>query len=321
MRGIIQKINQAQRIEPMNKIDAYNLDGHLLRVLVTVVETGSLTAAAQRLGVTQGAVSHQLGRLRVILGDALLVKCGRGVVPTARALVLADGARELLRALRAFAENGRFDPLAWKATVTVAANDFQRDLLLPALMARLRHAAPGLCLRVIPSNIPDPALLRTAQCQLIISPRPPDAADVLQRRLLAAEHRVFYDASQRAAPLSLADYLAADHITVVYTPQRATDLDEVLAARGVVRRFRVMVPGFAAMPAFLRGSTLLATAPGPLRSGLLAGLADVAPPLPCPSLPMYLIWHVRDQADAALQWLRSQLIEVAAQIQAVPSSP
>lgn len=298
----------------MNKFDWSDLDAQGLRLLVTVLEAGSVTGAAQRLGVTQSAVSHGLDKLRAIVGDPLFVKSGRGIVATARAEALAPQARELLAALARFAQSGGFDPGHWVTTFTIAANDFQRDVLLPPLMARLRQHAPGLTLRVIPSGVPSLEMLRHAHCQLVISPRPPDGADIVQKRLFEDQYRVFYDPAQREAPTDLAAYLAAEHVTVVYEPQRSLDLDQWLAARGVQRRFRVMVPGFAGVPAFVQGSQLLATAPGLLQGQLLRGLASAPVPLPCPRMPMYLIWHRRDQHDAAHAWLRSQLEAVAAEV-------
>lgn len=296
----------------MSKNDYSNLDGRLLRLLVAVVDTGSITGAAQRLGVTQSAVSHLLDKLRAITGDPLFVKSGRGIVATAHAEELAPQARELLQAMERFAQSGDFDPARWRTTFTVAANDFQRDVLLPPLMARLREQAPGVVLRVIPSAIPSLELLRQAHCQLVISPRPPDGADIRQKRLFEDEYRVFFDPAQRGAPATRADYLAAEHVTVLYEPRRALDLDEWLAARGVQRQFRVLVPGFAGLPSFIRGSRLLATAPGLLGSHLLRGLGCARVPLPCPKLPMYLIWHVRHQHDPAHRWLRAELEAVVA---------
>lgn len=291
----------------MNDFDWSDLDVRLLQLLVAVVEAGSITGAAMALGVTQSAVSHQLDKLRAITGDALFVKSGRGIVATARAGELAIRARELLHQLQGFAHAGAFDPAHWQTTLTVAANDFQRDVLLPPLVARLRDAAPGVSLRVVPSAIPSLEMLRDGACDLAISPRPPEGTDILQKRLFEDDYRVFYDPAVRAAPSSLADYLAADHMTVVYEPRRALDLDRSLAERGVRRRFAVMVPGFAGMPAFLRGSALLAAAPGLLARGLMHGFASVPMPLPCPRLPMYLIWHRRHHDDEAHRWLRSEL--------------
>lgn len=291
----------------MSKFDWSDLDAHLLRLLVTVVEAGSVTGAAQRLGVTQSAVSHLLDKLRAIVGDPLFVKSGRGIVATARAEALAPQARELLAALERFAMAGGFDPARWASTFTIAANDLQRDVLLPPLMARLRHAAPGLKLRVIPSDIPSLDMLRHEHCQLVISPRPPDGADIVQKRLFEDTYRVFYDPTVRHAPQDAQEFLAAEHATVVYEPRRALDLDQWLSNQGVQRHIRVMVPGFAGLPSFLQGSDLLATAPGLLRLHLLRGLASAPVPVPCPALPMYLIWHRRHQHDPAHRWLRAEL--------------
>lgn len=291
----------------MNEIDWLALDGRLLQLLVTVVELGSVTAASQQLGVTQSAVSHQLDRLRGITGDALFVKSGRGIVATARAHELAGQARELLRQLHGFAQGSDFDPARWTTTLTLAANDFQRDLLLPLLAARLREQAPGVSLRIIPSAIPSLEMLRDGACDVVVSPRPPEGSDIVQKRLFEDRYRVFYDPAECQPPRSRAQYLAADHITVVYEPRRPLDLDRVLAAQGVQRRFAVMVPGFAGVPAFLRGSPLLVAAPSLMAQGLLRDFASVPMPLPCPGLPMYLVWHRRHQQDAAHCWLREQI--------------
>lgn len=291
----------------MSKFDHLDLDGHLLQLLLTVVDAGSVTGAAQRLGVTQSAVSHLLDKLRAITGDPLFVKSGRGIVATARAEELAAEARTLLRQLQHFAHSGDFDPARWQTTFTIAANDFQRDLLLPALAARLRASAPGVALRLIPSAIPRLEMLRNDDCQLVISPRPPEGSDIVQKRLFEDQYRVFYDATVRAAPRDEADYLAAEHATVVYEPRRSLDLDQHLAARGLHRRFTVMVPGFSALPAFVRGTPLLTTVPGLLARHTLQGLASCPPPVTCPTMPMYLIWHARYQQDAAHRWLRMQI--------------
>jgi DNA-binding transcriptional LysR family regulator len=180
-------------------------------------------------------------------------------------------------------------------------------LLLPALAQRLRVTAPQVQLRVIPSAVPRLDTLRADECQLVISPRPPDGTDILQKRLFETEYCVFYDATQRAAPQSKAEYLAADHATVAYEAHRGLDIDQQLLARGLVRRFSVKVPGFSALPAFVRGTALLVTAPLLLARTSLAGLASAPVPVPCPTMPMFLIWHVRYQQDPAHRWLREQL--------------
>lgn len=292
----------------MSKFDWSDLDARLLQLLVAVVDSGSITAAAQHLGVTQSAVSHQLDKLRTIVGDPLFVKSGRGIVATAHALRLTVQARGLLEQLEHLARLADFDPAQWRTTFTVAANDFQREVLLPTLMQRLDQTAPGVVLRVLPSDIPTPDMLRHGQCDLIVSPRPPDASDILQKRLFEDGYRVFYDPAHRPQPPSLAEYLAADHVSVRYGPQqRPLDIDRHLQAQGVQRRFKVLVPGFSALRSFLLGSARLATVPGLLAGHGLQGLASAETPLTCPRMPMYLIWHQRHHQDSAHHWMRQQL--------------
>jgi len=291
----------------MSEFDHRNLDGRLLETMLAVCEEGSITRAAERLGVTQSAVSHLLEKLRKIVGDPLFVRSGRGIQPTARAETLAARARVLLEELRAFATPQRFDPAQLEATITIAANDLQRDLLLPLLQRRLHARAPGLVLRVIPSGIPSVELLRGEHCHLAITPRPPESDEVLQKRLFEDRYLVFFDADERGPPRSLGEYLAAEHISVMYESGRTLELDQRLAERGLRRHFAVWVPAFSGVAPFLRGSTMLATLPGALRGGSLRDFASCKPPFECPALPMYMVWHVRHQHDPLHRWVREAL--------------
>jgi DNA-binding transcriptional LysR family regulator len=297
----------------MSEFDHLDLDGHLLRLLLAVIEEGSVTRAAQRLDVTQSAVSHLLDKLRAIVGDPLFVKSGRGIVPTPHAQALAVRARVLLDELRSFSTAADFDPATMSGIVTIAANDLQRDLLLPSLLRYVRAQAPGFELRVIRSGVPTVEMLRDEQCQLLITPRPPEGTDILQKRLFEDRYCVFYDASQRDAPRTIDEYLAAEHVTVLYEQQqRRLDIDEVLAERGIARRFVAQVPGFAGIGPFLRGSPLIATLPSLLRAHMLRGFDSAPVPIECPDMPMYMVWHLRHHADPMHRWLRQQLEIVVA---------
>ncbi len=298
----------------MSQFDHLDLDGHLLQLLLAVIEEGSITHAAQRLGVTQSAVSHLLDKLRAIVDDPLFVKSGRGIVPTARAQALAIRARTLLDDLRGFSSADEFVPAKMSMLVTIAANDLQRDLLLPSFLRYVRAQAPGFALRVIQSGAPTADLLRDERCQLVITPRPPEASDILQKRLFEDNYRVFYDPHQREAPTTIEDYLAADHVTVMHEQRRPLDIDEVLTERGVHRRFVAQVPGFAGVGPFLRGSTMVATLPSLLRAHMLRDFAVAPVPVECPDMPMFMVWHLRHQTDPMHRWLRQQLEIVVAPV-------
>ena len=302
----------------MNDFDWSDLDARLLQLLVAVVEAGSITRAAHALGVTQSAVSHQLDKLRAITGDALFVKSGRGIVATARAERPRDpGTRTAAPVAGLRAKAAPSTPARWQATVTIAANDFQRDVLLPRLMAQALREAGATAWRCASSRRTMPSLdmLRDGVCDLAISPRPPEGSDIVQKRLF--EDRVPASTTTpacgtHAASLSLKDYLAADHITVMYAPRRALHLDRTLASpRRLQRRFAVMVPGFAGDA---RRFCAAARCWPPLRALLRQGFAGATSrrprcprPCPAPKLPMYLIWHRRHHQDAAHRWLRGAI--------------
>ncbi len=291
----------------MKNNDFLNIDGHLLRFLIHLTEEESLTRAAENLGVTQSAASHMLTRLRAIVGDPVVVKSGRGVVPTVHARELADKARVLLDELRSFAFAVDFHPEQQSGQLTIAADDLQRDLLLPALLKRLKREAPALTLRVIPSEIPTLDMFRTNQCLLAISPRPPVGTEIMQKRLFTDRYLVFYDASQRAAPATLDEYCAAEHVTVSYTSTQHLEIDRYLEDQDIERRFGVEVSSFAGIPAFIHGTNRLATLPSLLRHDLLRELQFCELPVQSPPLPIYMIWHARYQHDPAHIWLRQHL--------------
>lgn len=297
----------------INAVDALDLDGRLLQTLLVVFDEGSVTRAAERLGLTQGAVSHQLDRLRAIVGDALFVKSGRGIAPTVQAQALAQRARVLLEELQGFAHAARFEPARVQMTLTVAANDLQRDLLMPGYLRRLRSAAPGLHLRVVSSGAPRASMLRDGPCQLLVTPRPPDAGDLLQQRLFEDRYVVFHDPGARTAPSGLDDYLASEHVSVVHEPQRALEIDEWMTARGLRRHVVAEVQSFSGVAPLLRGSAALATLPSLLASHLMRGLAMAELPLPCPAMPMYMVWHQRHQDDPLHRWLRAELLATVPQ--------
>ncbi len=299
----------------MNEIDYLALDGHALRLFLAVLQEGSVTEAAERLGMTQSAVSHALKKLRHIARDPLFVRSGRNIVATAHARALAEPARQLLDAMKALASGAQFDPAAARWALTIAANDFQRDLLLPALYRRLSAASASVSLRVIPSALPGAELLRDARCDLVITPHPPSATDVMQKRLLQDSYVCFHDPAMRVAPANEAEYLTARHVTVVYPDEERLNLDKRLEAGGWRREIAISVPNFDGVAAFLRGSTLLASLPR-LFAPRLVGMASS--PIPINTmppglalLPMYLVWHRRFHLDPAHVWLRQQVEAVA----------
>ena len=278
MPAIFNKINACVIIISMNDFDHYDLDGHALRLFLAVLDTGSVTGAADELSVTQSAVSHALQKLRAIVRDPLFVKSGRGIVATAHAQSLAPRARDLLANMQDFSRGAHFHPATADLSLVIAANDLQRDLLLPGFSLALEGAVRRLSLRIVPSDAPTADILRDGTCDLLITPFPPEGADILQRNLFRDEYVCFYDPACRAPPASKAEYLAARHVTVVYPDRTKLVFDTAMEKAGFSRDF--------------------ATAPVP---GRPKG-ADLA---------MSLVWRRRDAQDPAMTFIRNLMFRQA----------
>lgn len=295
----------------MKTIDQSNLDARSLEVFVTVLRENSVSRAADALGMSQSAVSHTLERLRRALGDPLFVKSGRGITPTRYARKTGPHVQQILDELRALPEGPPFDPATAEFTFTIAANDYQRDLLLPPLMRALASKAPGIRLQVMPSGIPGPEMLRDDVCDLIITPHAPDTGDIVQKSLLRDRMVIFYDDAYRLPPRDLAEYLRARHVDVLFGTGEYTGLENTLQTRGLSRHIVVTVSNFSGLPEFLRGTDLLASAPSRMRHQLLRGFATAPLPFDYREVNLLMVWHQRYHSDAGHRWLRNELARVA----------
>lgn len=291
----------------MSKLHYLDLDGRSLRLLLSLLDTRSATESARRLGLTQSGVSHALERLRSILGDPLFVRAGRGLEPTDHALSLADAAQDALALLEGIGQEPVFDPATSSRRFVIAANDYQRDILLPVLFRHLQRDAPGIRLRIRTPGLSGGDMLRDRDCDLLISPKAPDLPDLVRTSLYTDRFVCFYDANCREAPDTLERYLASGHITIVYSNDEDNPLDLRLAAQGMRRRVVLNLPNFSALPAFLRGTPLVVAS---LEQSYRMGLGEFARcplPLPTPPVPLYAIWHIRDTVSPAHRWFRELL--------------
>lgn len=293
----------------MNKNSYLNLDIRALNTFLIIIETGSITATANQLNVTQSAVSHGLEKLRGIFQDELFLRAGRGIKPTPRAKQLHEDLKPLLANIKALTEIADFKPKQAKTNWTVAANDFQRDLLLPDFYQKVSQQVEHFTLNVIPSEIPAADLLRNDAVNLAISPMPPDAPDIMQKRLFSTQSHCFYDPNCRSAPTTESDFKQAEYISLTFTAGKFI-AQENPTALAIENKVHVRVSNFAGLASFLRGSELLAIAPVMMKNNLLAGFAETPLPYEPPELNMYMLWHQRYQNDSTHKWLREQLLAV-----------
>ncbi len=295
----------------MSKIDFTDLDGKVLRTFLTILEESSVSKAADRMGVTQSAISHTLAKLRQVLGDPLFVRSGQGLTPTERALALKDPVQGVLDSMRALTEERPFDPMAEEITVRIATNDMPRELIFPELLRATRAEGVRLQLEFIPSGVPGRELLRSDRCQLMLTPLPPDGPDIFQKRLLTSPLMVFYDASMRTPPDSWQAYCASEHVEVRFPDGRNARAVMHGVDQTRIRPPTVTLPHFNAIPPFIRGSTLISTDTLLMKDGPLATLNCAPLPFDCEPVSIYMVWHQRSANDPAHRWLRARIEDIA----------
>ncbi|NKB54390.1 MAG: LysR family transcriptional regulator [Rhizobiaceae bacterium] len=243
----------------MSNYDVLDLDGRVLTTFLAILENSSVTIAADKLGVTQSAVSHTLARLRKVLQDPLFVRSGHRLTPTETALSLKEPVQKALDIINGLTDQRQFDPKSEKMKFVVAANDMQRDLVFPQLLKNARDNGIHLECEFMPSGHPTVAMMRDARCQLALTPLPPDGPDIFQKPLFSGNMECFFDGEMRDPPQSWNEYCRADHLAVRFagggTSLRVlADLDA-----SQISEPKVSVPNFNAIPPFIKGTTLIAT--------------------------------------------------------------
>lgn len=287
----------------------------LLLTLDALLQSETVTLAARRLGLSTPAVSHALARIRERLGDPLLVRAGRTLVRTPRAEALRPQVRQLVedasRVLRAAVP---FSPRTLRRTFTVFTTDHVLLVLGPALERILRDEAPDVTLRALPSVADDWIPLRDGVADLSVCILGHFPSEFRTRRLFTDR---FVCVVRRDHPavgrrLSLETYLALDHI-VVAPLGRPSQVDAVLAERGLERRVRRIVPYFVTGLLMAAGSDAVLTVSDRAAHALAPqfGLRVLPPPLPLPPYALHLLWHPRLEHEPANRWLRDVFLRAA----------
>ncbi|MFI1412921.1 LysR family transcriptional regulator [Streptomyces sp. NPDC020707] len=287
------------------------LDLNLLTALDALLEEGSVTDAAARLHVSPPAMSRTLGRIRRATGDEILVRTGRTMTPTPRALALRATVHELVQQARTvLSPDTEVDPAALERTFILKWHDALAAAAGPHLIRALRAEAPGVRLRFLAEASTDAHDPRRGDIDLEAGAGEPSSPEIRHEvvghdRLVLAL-RPSHPLCDGDGPLGLEDYVAAEHITVSRRGRLRDPIDDVLEARGLNRRVVAAAPTAATALQFVRHHDLVAAVPRLISRPLLDGLGlRVRPlPLPMPDVPVQLAWHQRYDNDPAHTWLR-----------------
>ncbi len=298
----------------------HDLDLNLLVVLDALIAERGVTRAAERLNLTQPALSNSLRRLREHYQDELLVKLGRQMVPTPLAESLRDPVRDALLHIQAIAESRPdFDPSTVTREFTVVASDYVAATLLTEAMRRLAEIAPGISVHILPVSERNMLRLGQGDADLLIIPS--DAVVPGHPHRLLFEDRFVCLVWSRnrvlRSPLPLGDYLSARHVLTAIDGDRTLTLDAAhLNELGCERRIAAILPSFTLAPLFVVGTFNIATTLGRL-ARLFAErlpLKIVEPAIDFPVVSEHLQWHRNRENDPANKWLRDFLGEMAASV-------
>ncbi|WP_024280500.1 LysR family transcriptional regulator [Xanthobacter sp. 126] len=285
------------------------LDMNLLVTLDALLSEGSVVGAAQRLNLSAPAMSRQLARIRHLLGDPVLVRAGRGLVPTPR----AEGLRERLRGLVAEAEalvrgDDEIDLLRLERTFVIRANDGFVGTFGAALASLAAQEAPLVRLRFAHQDKEDVEALREGRIDAdvgVIGAMGPEI------RLQALFHDRFVGVVRPGHPLAgdvtPERFVAFPHVSVSRRGRFSGPIDVALAALGLKRFVAIAVANFSDALAIVRTSDHVAAVPARLTEPGRAGLHTFDLPVKTDALAVSLAWHPRFDADPAHRWLRAAL--------------
>lgn len=294
-------------------------DLNLLVTLDVLLAEGSVARAARRLRLSPSAMSRALARLREVTGDPLLVRAGRGLVPTPRAVELRREAGRVVEEAQALLRPAdRLDLKSVVRTFTLRNREGFVETFGVALLARIAREAPGVRLRFVPKPDKESTPLRDGAVDLetgVIggATGPEVRAQALFRDRFVGVVRPGHPLLD--APLTPERYAGGEHVLVSRRGRNAGPVDAALERIGLKRAIAVTVSSFSEALVLARNSDLIAEVPERYTMRLAQGMARFALPVELPEHTVSLLWHPRMDADPAHRWLRACLREVCAERQ------
>ena len=291
-------------------------DFNLLVTLDVVLAEGSVARAARRLRLSPSAMSRALARLREVTGDPLLVRAGRGLVPTPRAIELRERVSRLVQdGVEILRPAEKLNLSQTIRTFTIRTSEGFVENFGPELIARVGQEAPGVRLFFVQKPDKDSSPLRDGAVDLETgvveaTTAPEFHVQALFRDRYIGVVRMGHPLSKRK--ITASRYVAGQHIYVSRLGLDKGPIDEALRPLGLERKIVTIVGGFSTALGLARASDLIASVPERHTASLRAGMFSFPLPVHTPEITISLLWHPRLQADQAHRWLRGLVLDVCA---------
>jgi DNA-binding transcriptional LysR family regulator len=292
-----------------------DLDFRLLTAFTILMEEQNVTHAADRLGLSQPAMSAILSKLRDVFGDPLMVRTPRGMMPTPRAESLLPEIKQVLTTLEQLVSPPTvFQSAEAKITLSLAAVDYVQAIVLPPLLKHLEQAAPSIKITVKPIEI-DRLEQQMERGEVDISLMPQgNAPNSLNSQVLLNEQ--FVCVVNRKHPeiqqqINLDQYCELDHVLV---SPRSNDflgvVDRALATHNKSRTVSVSISNFLLVPEIIESSQRIATIPLRLAKRYQKRWQILKLPLDVPGFTIALVWHPKNHHDLGQIWLRDTVMKI-----------
>lgn len=289
-------------------------DLNLLVTLDVLLVEGSVARAAKRLRLSPSAMSRALARLRETTGDPLLVRAGRGLVPTPRALELRERVGQLVEDGHAVLRPAeKLDLKRLVRVFTLRTSDGFVENFGPDLIALVGRDAPGVRLRFLQKPDKDSASLREGIVDLETGVVGKTTSPELRAQALFGDRFIGVVRKGHAlskSKVTLSRYAEGSHIGVSRQGLDKGPIDDALKPLGLEREIVATVGGFSAALALARASDLIASVPERHTGNLRAGMHSFPLPVSVPEITISLLWHPRLDADPAHRWLRGCIRDI-----------
>jgi DNA-binding transcriptional LysR family regulator len=296
-----------------------NFDLNLLVAFDLLMQEQNVSRAAERMFVSQSAMSHILQRLRQQLDDPLLVKTPSGMKPTDRALALIGPVKAVLRDVKnLISAREEFVPATSTRRFVIAATDYMDFLMVPALVERIARLAPRVDIHVKRTETPFPEReLEYSDLDVVLGfetiLKPPGYMVV--EKLFEDRMTCLVARNHPAIPadrLTLDEYVAMKHMLISRTGTRIGLIDEWLAEKGLERRIALIVPHFLSAPFIVARTDMLLSLPERIAQKFLdlAPLRILSAPIDLPAYDLVMVWHPLRENDPVHRWLRSQILAI-----------
>lgn len=299
----------------MHKMNIRNLDLNLLIALSALLEEKHVTHAAERINLSQPAMSRSLARLRDMFQDPLLVKGAGGMTLTARAEELYLPLQNIMREITDIIQPPSHDPSQMQGEIVIATRDNELATILPKAIQQINSEAPGLKLRIVSLQGDNLSSLEHHQVDFVLTGSESKSA-TLHRCLLYKERFVCLASSQHVdltEKISLEKYVSMKHCLVTISGFGTSIVDDCLSQKGLKRDIVVRVPHFLAAAFIVADSDLITTLPEKVASLFSQNqrITLLEPPLKLPHFPIYLYWHTRNQHNPIHQWIKKVIKNIS----------